>query len=371
LSKIISIGTALPAYKHKQQDILHFMQNIYAMDALESRKLRFLYHQSSIDTRYSVVADYSREVNDWKFYPHSENLEPFPSLEQRMIWYNKCAAPLSVDAIRDCLHGLNGKVQPDAITHLITVSCTGMSAPGLDLQVMELLDLPKNTYRTSVNFMGCYAAIHALKMADVICKAEVNAKVLIVCTELCTLHFQREATMDNIASSLLFSDGSAAVLVTGDGDKHKGLRLKSFYSEVIPKGKRDMSWELSSSGFLMTLSGYIPDLIEEDFNLLVSRALLHADMGKENISQWCIHPGGKRILEAIHKSLQLTNGELNESYEVLKDYGNMSSPTILFVLKKMLHRFLTAAKTDGEGNIFGAAFGPGLTMETFIASADA
>ncbi len=94
-------------------------------------------------------------------------------------------------------------------------------------------------------------------------------------------------------------------------------------------------------------------------------------MDKENISQWCIHPGGKRILEAIHKSLQLKTGELNESYEVLKDYGNMSSPTILFVLKKMLHRVLTQDTMSNEGNIFGAAFGPGLTMETFIAAADA
>ncbi len=163
MSKIISIGTALPAYKHRQQDILHFMQNIYAMDALESRKLRFLYHQSSIDTRYSVVADYSREVNDWKFYPHSENLEPFPSLEQRMIWYNKCAAPLSVDAIRDCLHSLNGKVQPEAVTHLITVSCTGMSAPGLDLQVMEMLDLPKNIYQYFSQFYGLLCSHSCIK----------------------------------------------------------------------------------------------------------------------------------------------------------------------------------------------------------------
>jgi predicted naringenin-chalcone synthase len=360
LSKIISIGTAVPAHKHQQEDILHFMQHVYAMNEVDKRKLKFVYHQSGIDTRYSVVADYNKNINDWKFYPHSENLEPFPSLELRMIWYNKYAAPLSIDAIRHCL---NGHTHTSEITHLITVSCTGMSAPGLDLQVMELMDLPKNIYRTSVNFMGCYAAIHAMKMADAICKTDSQAKVLIVCTELCTLHFQKEPTTDNIASSLLFGDGAAAVLITPDNNKKEGLFIKSFYSEVVAKGKKDMAWELSGSGFLMTLSGYVPDLIEADFEPLVNRALKHAGKIKNDIAHWCIHPGGKRIVDAIGKTLQLPEGSLQHSYDVMKEYGNMSSPTILFVLKRMMMQHPASGQ-----DIFGAAFGPGLTMETFVLS---
>lgn len=339
------------------------MEQVFALDESENRKLRFLYHRSGIDTRYSVIRDYGRPLHEWKFYPQSENLEPFPSLEQRMNLFNKYAAPLSVDAIRDCL---DGKMHHHSITHLITVSCTGMSAPGLDLQVMELMDLPKNIYRTSVNFMGCYAAIHALKMADAICSTQRGAKVMVVCTELCTLHFQREPTQDNIASSLLFGDGSAAALVTGDDEAGRGLRLDSFYSEVVPKGKKDMAWELSSTGFLMTLSGYIPELLEEDFEPLVSRALQHAGLAKNTITHWCVHPGGKRILEAIHKSLALHNGELQVSYDILRKFGNMSSPTILFVLKEILHQL--SGSRSGEQKILAAAFGPGLTMETFVAS---
>lgn len=338
------------------------MQQVYAMDATGNRKLRFLYNHSGIDTRYSVIRDYSRPSSEWKFYPQSENLEPFPSLEQRMIWFNKYAAPLSVDAIRNCL---DGKITDHTITHLITVSCTGMSAPGLDLQVMELMDLPKNIYRTSVNFMGCYAAIHALKMADAICNTDSKARVMIVCTELCTLHFQREATQDNIASSLLFGDGSAAVLVVANEDATKGLRIDHFYAEVVTKGKKDMAWELSSTGFLMTLSGYIPELLQEDFEPLVERALKHSSSNKNEITHWCVHPGGKRILEAIHKSLQLHNGELKQSYDVLKEFGNMSSPTILFVLKEIMHSLSPA---QHKQKVFCAAFGPGLTMETFVAS---
>jgi predicted naringenin-chalcone synthase len=354
LSTIQSIGVAVPAYCHKQDDILHFMQKVYAADEVEKRKLRFLYQQSGIANRYSVLSDYSRPIKEWKFYPQSENLEPFPSLEQRMTAYNKWAPQLSVDAVRDCL---DGKCSPKEITHLITVSCTGMSAPGLDIQLMELLDLKKSIFRTSVNFMGCYAAIHAMKLADAICKT-CDARVLIVCTELCTLHFQREPTMDNIASSLLFGDGAAAMLLSSQTE---GVRLEGFYSEVVSKGKRDMAWEISSTGFLMTLSGYVPDLIEEDFEGVVSRALAANNVQQHEVTDWCIHPGGKRILQAIEKSMHLEPAHLSASYDVLNRYGNMSSATILFVLQSLLK----GNRCDEK--IFGAAFGPGLTVETFIA----
>ena len=320
--------------------------------------MKFLYHQSGIQNRCSVIGDYNRPAGDWKFYPRSENLEPFPSLEQRMALYHKYAAPLSVDAIRNCMEHLMPAKQ---VTHLITVSCTGMSAPGLDLQITDLMDLPNTLYRTSVNFMGCYAAIHALKIADSICKNDTSARVMIVCTELCTLHFQKEATTDNITSSMLFADGSAAALITHDQYPAPGLKLQHFYSEIIPKGKKDMAWELSSSGFLMTLSGYIPGLIEEDFEPLIARALQAAGISKEQVSGWCIHPGGKRILEAVKKSLCLPETSLHDSYHILEQFGNMSSPTILFVLKKMMQTH--SAK---HLKILGAAFGPGLTMETFI-----
>jgi predicted naringenin-chalcone synthase len=357
LSKIISIGTAVPPFAHQQDAILPFMQHIYALSDEDRRKLKFLYHQSGIQTRYSVISDYSRPAREWKFYPPTENLEPFPSLEQRMLWYHRYAAPLSLDAIRQCLAG---KMNPREVTHLITVSCTGMSAPGLDLELVELIDLPRTVFRTSVNFMGCYAALHALKIADAFCRADAKAKVLIVCTELCTLHFQQEPSTDNITSSLLFGDGSAAALIVGDAHGGNGVKIDSFYSEIVTKGKKDMTWELSATGFQMVLSSYIPDLIEEDFAALVNRALEKSSSRMEAIRHWCIHPGGRKILDSIHKSLHFTNGHLDLSYEVLKEYGNMSSPTILFVLQRIMDKL----DYNQPDKIFGAAFGPGLTMET-------
>lgn len=354
MTKILSIGTAEPAFRHEQADILQFMQQVYDLAPPEQRKLRFLYQQSGIEHRFSVIPDYSRQPHHWTFYPAPGSQFAFPPLEKRMEWYQQHAAALSVDAIRNCL--LQSESSKDGITHLITVSCTGMSAPGLDLQVMELMDLPYTLNRSSINFMGCYAAIHGLKQADAICRSDPSARVLVVCTELCTLHFQENPSADNIAASLLFGDGAAAMLLSG-ADKVKGVEVRGFYSEVIPSGKKDMSWELSSSGFLMTLSGYVPDLIEADFQPLVYRALEQYGLAGSAVNGWCIHPGGKRILRAVEKSMGLTESALEAAYGVLKEYGNMSSPTILYVLKSMLEK-------GAEGNIIGAAFGPGLTMET-------
>ncbi|HEY2647602.1 MAG TPA: type III polyketide synthase [Puia sp.] len=358
-SKIISIGTAVPECKHLQNDILRFMSRIYAFNEKERRTLKYLYHQSGIQSRYSVLSDYSDEPADWTFYPPAENLEPFPSIEERMKIFNRHAVGLSANAIRNCLEN---QMDIQEITHLITVTCTGLSAPGLDLQLMELLNLPKNIFRTSINFMGCYAAIHALKLADSLAQADPSAKILIVCTELCTLHFQQKATTNNITSSLLFGDGSAAVLITGAGNQSEGFPLIGFYGEVMPKGKQDMSWELSSTGFAMTLSSYVPSLIEEDFEKLVNQALTNHGLSRDQITHWSIHPGGKRILEVIEKSLSLPREKLEMSYQILREYGNMSSPTILFVLKEIL----TDLKKSQNQKVFGAAFGPGLTMETFI-----
>lgn len=336
------------------------MQRIYGWEKETARILKALYHQSGIDTRYSVIPDYTRPAHQWQFYPPTENLEPFPSLEERMRWYQLYAAALSVKAIHRCL---NGKCAVREVTHLITVSCTGMSAPGLDLQLVEALGLSPDVFRTSINFMGCYAAVHALKLAHALA-ALPRTRVLIVCTELCTLHFQQAPSMDNMLSSLLFSDGSAAALVVSDdaADGDRGLQIKDFYSEIVPEGKNDMTWALSSTGFQMTLTGYVTDLIRADFAALVDHALGKTGISRHRINGWCIHPGGKKILEAIEKSLSLSNGELAPSYGILRQYGNMSSPTILFVLQQMMENL----RYSQPNCIFGAAFGPGLTMETFV-----
>jgi predicted naringenin-chalcone synthase len=363
LSKIISIATGVPDYKHQQNDIFEFADIIYSHNTTDTRKLKYLYSHSGIDSRYSVLPDYSTNAENRQFYSKSKDMEPFPDLEKRMKWFSDNVTTLSVKTLKDCIAG---QINPQEITHLITVSCTGMSAPGMDLEIMEAMDLPADIFRTSVNFMGCYAAIHALKIADAFCNSDIKANVVIVCTELCTLHFQKENSIDNITSTLLFADGCAAVLVKHNKVAEKGLILTNFFSSVAFKGKKDMSWQLSSKGFLMTLTGYVPDLIKEDFYTLLSKALQNAGIEKEAINYWCIHPGGKKILESIQQSTGLNQKDLQYSYDTLREYGNMSSPTILFVLYKILQEL--QLYKNNNAIIFGAAFGPGLTMETFIAN---
>lgn len=332
------------------------MQKAYQLDEADARKLAFLYKHSEIETRYSVLEDFASAEGAGSFVAvDKEN----PYVAERMELFDKYACNLSVDAIQSCIAGF---IEPVQITHLITVSCTGMSAPGLDLQVAEALQLKTDVFRTSVNFMGCYAAIHALKLADMICKTEEEANVVLVCTELCTLHFQKEYNLDNANSSLLFSDGSAAVLMSNKLSADNAISIKNFYSDISIKGKTDMSWNISNEGFLMKLSSYIPQLIKEDIAALVNKALEKGGMKIEDITHWCIHPGGKKILEVIQAQLGLTAEDMSCSKHVLSNYGNMSSPTILFVLKEIMKSI-----HNRPAKVFGVAFGPGLTMETFIA----
>ena len=364
MSKITSIATGVPANKCAQNDLFSFADKVYSSDETDSRKLKFLYGHSGISTRYSVIPDYTCAPADRQMYPPSHNLEPLPGVKKRMDIYNQHAGKLSSETIAKCIAG---KIDKNEITHLITVSCTGMSAPGLDLQIMEEMQLPSQIIRTSVNFMGCYAAIHGMKIADAFCKASPKANVVVVCTEFCTLHFQKNATADNLTASLLFADGCAAFLMQHD-DAGKGLRIDNFFSDVVFEGKKDMSWEVSENGFMMTLSGYVPELIRSDFARPVEMALTQTGHTKDDITHWCMHPGGKKILDAISQSLSIDKEKLQISYDVLNDYGNMSSATVLFVLEKIFTELKSAPAADSL--VFGAAFGPGLTMETFTAVYD-
>ncbi len=359
MTKITSIATALPKYKHNTETLLCFADQVFCNNEKESRVLKYLYNKSGIDSRYSVAPDFDLNSKSKRIlFPQTADLEPFPNVTARLKIYSDEAPKLSAQAIQSCI---TNHIKVNEITHLITVSCTGLSAPGLDIQLVEMMGLSPNVIRTSVNFMGCYAAIHAIKLADAFCKSTPDANVIVVCTELCTLHFQKLQTEDNLTSTLLFGDGSAALLMQS-APALNGLVVDGFYSEIFGEGKQEMAWEISGQGFLMTLSGLIPQLIKQDFKSLCEKALVQHNKTLKDIAHWCIHPGGKKILQSIEQCLSLSENHLQASYNVLKQYGNMSSPTILFVLQEMLdNKSILDSKP-----IFGAAFGPGLTMETML-----
>ena len=352
MSTITRIGTAVPKYKNEQASIQKFMVDLNTGTPTDKRKVNLMYARSGISTRYSVVPDYSCSIEDREFFPKAEDLEPFPNIEKRMELFQKNACNLAMEAVKDAFQ--NEKL-PTGITHLITVSCTGLSAPGLDVELVKALNLPPDIHRTSVNFMGCYAAIHALKHADAICISQPKAKVLIVLVELCTLHFQKEETLDFITSNLLFGDGAACCLVENDGE---GLQIESFYSKLFLESQESMGWHLSSNGFLMSLKTEVPKLIEDNIDNFVMKALKVGNTEKSEIQNWAIHPGGRKILDVTAKSLSLKSNDLEESYNTLKNYGNMSSCTLLFILKDI--------KATKKGRTFVAGFGPGITMESLI-----
>ncbi len=350
MAYIQQISTALPAYKHAQLDILDYMLSTYEVPTEMVGKITAMYHKGGIDTRYSVLPDFNVKNNKSIF------AKPNPLVQDRMAVYNANATDLGMQAA----NAIN--IDKASITHLITVSCTGMCAPGIDISIMQGLQLNANCVRTSVNFMGCYAAVHALKLANAFCATDAHANVLIVLVEFCTLHFQHEYSMENVATSMLFADGCAAVLV--NNQKQEGsLHLKSFYSEVQKNSLQDMAWHITDIGFAMQLSSYVPEIIGTNIDSLLQKALTAAGLNKQDIKHWAIHPGGKKIVSAIQKSLDLTTQDVVHSNTVLKNHGNMSSVTLAFVLKEIM-----AVAQTGE-SIFGVAFGPGLTMETLILEA--
>lgn len=360
-SHITAIGTAVPPHQIGQTQVADFMADVLDMDETETRRLKALYRASGIQNRYSVLADYNRSEGQFDFYGNDGRLEPVPPISRRMETYRRHASGLCLQAIADCTKR-HPHFDKNRLTHLITVSCTGMYAPGIDIEIIEKLDLPTHIQRTAINFMGCYAAFPALKAADHICRANPDALVLIVCVELCTIHFQKDKTDDHLLSNALFGDGAAAVLVQGR-PAAASLQMSSFYTDLVPVGKQDMAWHISDFGFEMTLSAYVPDLIEQGIGALTQNLLRHLPVTLADVSLFAIHPGGKRILEVIEKQLGLAPGANRHAYETLRDYGNMSSPTVLFVLKSLQ---ASLQQSDNGKHILSFAFGPGLTLESML-----
>jgi predicted naringenin-chalcone synthase len=243
-------------------------------------------------------------------------------------------------------------IDPGTITHLIVGSCTGFTAPGLDFQIMRAAGLPDSTQRTIVGFMGCFAAVNVLKLADQIVRADRQSRVLLINLELCSLHLQEDfQDVAKMLSFLLFADGASAALVTADPT---GITLGRFQADIIPRSHDLITWHIGDNGFEMHLSGQVPGRIRRWLPEHGTKLLT-----PEPPALWAVHAGGRSILDAVQQGLHLAPGALSYSREILLDYGNMSSATLMFVLEKIL------LDPDGRGPGLAMAFGPGLSVETF------
>jgi predicted naringenin-chalcone synthase len=273
--------------------------------------------------------------------------------------YGRHAAPICVQLARELLEQSPQFAASD-ITHVITVSCTGFVNPGPDWAIVNELGLRPTVERYNLGFMGCYAALPALRMARQFCLARPDAVVLVVCLELCSLHMQLQTTNDSILGNALFSDGAAGALVSARPpvEGQPALALDGFMSAMAPEGSGEMAWEIGDRGFNLVLSSYVPDVISANLTRIVGELLSPRALALDDIDLWAVHPGGKSILDKAGKSLGLHPAQIEASRSVLRDFGNMSSATILFVLKRMLEDPAAASQT-----IAAMAFGPGLTVE--------
>jgi alpha-pyrone synthase len=364
---IYSIGTALPKNKIAQSTHHDLLQASPAIGRKQKLQIRKVYSRTGIDFRHSVLEEFGRPENEENILFFPSDQERMTPVSKRMQIYEECAADLSLIAVREAISMIKD-FDVSRITHLVTFSCTGMYAPGLDIQLVERLGLNKNVERTCINFMGCYAAINAMKSAYYIAKSTPDAVVLIVGLELCTLHYQKNETQDQIVANAIFADGTAAAIISSDHfetiDDSPSFSLQNFYAEFESSGKDEMAWRIGDSGFDLMLSAYVPDLIEKNINEMMQKIFRRAGITQDDIDFYALHPGGISILEACEKALGISKEQNKLSYSILKDCGNMSSVTILFVLREYMKQL---TKADKGKKLLAYAFGPGLTMESMIA----
>ena len=339
-----SVSTALPPYDVHQKFINYVSGGL--TDSREQRLFLRMAKRAQIEHRYSFLepTPNPNQLDVAGFYRRGH----FPSIGERMRFYEKHAFRLACDA----LDTLFVTVAPDCITHILITSCTGFYAPGLDLQIVEHYGMNTTVERSIIGFMGCNAAINALKLARHIVRSDSAANVLIVNIELCTLHLQESTTMEQLLSFLLFSDGCSASLVSSNPT---GIELQGFYCAVLPDSSDHITWHIGEQSFDMVLSGKVPSALANDLPSMMPMVL--GNTPQKNIAHWAIHPGGRTVLDAVQDALSLPEVALVTSRDILRRHGNMSSVTIMFILKEML-----TSGISGEG--CAMAFGPGLTAET-------
>lgn len=369
-----SLQTIVPETVLRQEEVRDVFAAQPDLGRLAKRIVTASFNGSGIDTRYTVLDElsFSAETESPQFFDRETGALLSPGTKARNEIYVREAWKLYVDAARSSLDA-DPDITADDITHVITVSCTGFHAPGPDYEIVRALGLADDVHRYHFGFMGCYASMPALRAAAQFCAADPDAVVLVVSVELCTLHLRSSEDPDMIVATSLFADGAAAGLVTARTfvSEASGFALDRFHTGIIPEGEEDMAWTIGDEGFEMILSTAVPQLIGENIfgalrPLYAADAQLAAafDDGTigDRVEHWAIHPGGRSILDRVEERLGLSEQQLRPAREVLRQYGNMSSATVLFVLQRILEE---EGAHDGD-RVATMAFGPGLTAETAL-----
>ncbi|MCS6977146.1 MAG: type III polyketide synthase [Gemmatales bacterium] len=362
---ILGIGTALPPNSVEQSKAAEYARSLICESEDQAALLPVLYRQTGVRRRYmvynqhvleEVVTTGTTSVSS-VFIPRDRN-DRGPTTLQRMERYMQEAPTLACQAASEALE--RAEVLPREITHLITVSCTGFSAPGFDIALIKRLGLPATTQRVHVGFMGCHGALNGLRVARGIAAAEPDSRILLCAVELCSLHFHYGWDPKKVVANALFADGAAAVVGAPVPEgQSQPWRMAASGSCLIPDSEYAMTWNIGNHGFEMTLSTRVPTLIGENLRPFLDSWLGRQGLRVEDIRSWAVHPGGPRILSCVEEPLGLTPEQTNVSREVLADHGNMSSPTVLFILQRLRER-------EAPLPCVALGFGPGLVAEAAL-----
>lgn len=351
---IHAIATAVPPITYPQAELAEKLCTILSLKSSSALRLKKIFKSAAIEKRHGILPDFSLEATSPTLW---EDGDKAPTTFERNEIYKKYAPQLAQKAAKLAIAEWGG--DPKAITHIISISCTGMMAPGIEFLLVDALGLPKTVQRFGINFMGCFGAFKGLSLAKSIACENPKNKVLIVCTELCSLHFQKELSADQFVINALFGDGSAAAIVGGCANscENRLWEIEKTASFALEDSLDNMTWDAGDRGFVMKLSQLVPEQIKKNIKSF-ARSILKAIPFSD--CSWALHPGGKAIVEAVETECDLNKKQTEATWQVLKNYGNMSSGTFLFVLDELRREKMQNKWTVGLG------FGPGLSMEGIL-----
>ncbi len=349
---IWGLGTALPELHATQERAAGLINRASGYDAEQSLWVESLYRKTGVRHRHLAMLEHIDEILD------APGHHPGFPTRWRMERYEELAAPLADLAAGRALAAAG--VEASEITHLVTVSCTGFAAPGFDLALFDSLGLGPGTQRTHVGFMGCHGALNGLRVARAFAASDRSARVLVCAVELPSLHFRYEPDPRLTVVNALFADGAAAVVGRAEPlDEADAWRLVAGGSALVPGTADSMTWRIGDKGFEMTLSQKVPATIGEHLRPWLVAWLAGHGLAIADVASWAIHPGGPRVLDATEHALGLKAEATLESRAVLADLGNMSSPTILFILDRLRRR-------GAPRPCVALGFGPGLVIEAAL-----
>ncbi len=360
--ELLGIATARPSGTMTQQEALDLNVKRSALTPRRIGLLKRLYRRSTVRQRASVLIDASgggAPLDELaRYYPPATGDNGHgPTVSQRMRRYEQEALPLAQEAATQAIEA--ARVSREAIDQIVTVSCTGFAAPGLDTRLIRRLDLRPTVGRSAIGFMGCHGAINGLRVASALASTSPGSNVLLCAVELCTLHFHYGWDGGKAVANTLFADGAAAAILHQGSCGEGNWRLRATGSCLLSDSSEDMGWRIGDHGFEMTLSSRVPSIIQAQLYDWLRDWLSEQDLAMHEIGSWAIHPGGPRVIDAVEKTLGLSPQQTAASREVLAEYGNMSSPTVFFILQRL-------ARRDALRPCVMLAFGPGLAVEAAL-----